>query len=138
MSLLDNFSNDELQKELAERGIPDAAVFMADRDQAIAERDAAVAQRDQLRIDLVTCATDAAVALKPLQDDRDKAYAERDAARAAFDGVRKQLDQLRLSTGLLAVIKPCEPADHVWKSCARSPVTVCIVCGDRVAGRIGR
>lgn len=60
--------------------------------------------------------------------------ADADAARAERDALQLQLAQLRLSTGLLASINPCP--EHQWSPCTRSPVTVCIRCGDRVEGSV--
>lgn len=105
MSLLDNFSNDELRKELAERGIPDAAVFMADRDAAIAERDAAVRERDLVRVDLSDAARAFTAKLDVAIAQRDEAQADRDAflerQRRAIDMARAQgrLDFENVLTG---------------------------------------
>lgn len=62
--------------------------------------------------------------------------ADADAARAERDAMKVELDAMRLATGLLTVIKPCEPKDHQWSPCTRSPVTVCVRCGDRIDGSV--
>lgn len=63
---------------------------------------------------------------------------DRDAAQAALDALQAKYDALRLSTGLLQSIAPCEPSQHEWSPCTRSPVTVCLKCGDRIDGSAAR
>lgn len=62
----------------------------------------------------------------------EKFMEDADLARKERDDAVRELNELRLSTGLLIVT--CDV--HEWSPCTRSDVTVCLRCGERIAGSV--